>query len=108
MAVATSSLLSPPIHHQFSCNSSAKTSIRHCSITRRTFAAKIFAKSGDNDDDGDDKTPSFNPFGFVTDNPSSRSAIQLPESPADDGNVGQMISYDNGLMLILMLMLIVY
>ncbi|GAU33090.1 hypothetical protein TSUD_259410 [Trifolium subterraneum] len=38
--------------------------------------------------DQDDK---FNPFGFVTDNPSSRSAIQLPETPADDGNVGQMI-----------------
>ncbi|XP_078443256.1 alpha/beta-Hydrolases superfamily protein [Wolffia australiana] len=34
----------------------------------------------------------FNPFGFVTDNPSSRAAIQLPESPADDGNVGQMLS----------------
>ncbi|KAL5216744.1 hypothetical protein ABZP36_008145 [Zizania latifolia] len=33
----------------------------------------------------------FNPFGFVTDNPSSRSAIQLPESPAEDGNVGQML-----------------
>ncbi|KAG6522485.1 hypothetical protein ZIOFF_019625 [Zingiber officinale] len=40
--------------------------------------------------DAEDK-PSFNPFGFVTDNPSSRSAIQLPESPAEDGNVGQML-----------------
>ncbi|XP_058115599.1 uncharacterized protein LOC131258353 isoform X1 [Magnolia sinica] len=40
---------------------------------------------------GDDDNPSFNPFGFVTDNPSSRSAIQLPESPAEDGNVGQML-----------------
>jgi hypothetical protein len=35
--------------------------------------------------------PEFNPFGFVTDNPSSRSAIQLQESPAEDGNVGQML-----------------
>lgn len=35
--------------------------------------------------------PGFNPFGFVTDNPSSRTAIQLPESPAEDGNVGQML-----------------
>ncbi|KAG8043713.1 hypothetical protein GUJ93_ZPchr0458g22790 [Zizania palustris] len=33
----------------------------------------------------------LNPFRFVTDNPSSRSAIQLPESPAEDGNVGQML-----------------
>lgn len=41
---------------------------------------------------GDDEDrPTFNPFGFVTDNPSSRSAIQLPESPAEDGNVGQML-----------------
>ncbi|KAH7688516.1 Haloalkane dehalogenase protein [Dioscorea alata] len=40
--------------------------------------------------EADDK-PSFNPFGFVTDNPSSRSAIQLPESPAEAGNVGQML-----------------
>jgi hypothetical protein len=40
---------------------------------------------------GDDDAPSFNPFGFVTDNPSSRSAIQLPQSPAEDGNVGQML-----------------
>ncbi|XP_020080737.1 uncharacterized protein LOC109704408 isoform X1 [Ananas comosus] len=39
----------------------------------------------------DDGRPAFNPFGFVTDNPSSRSAIQLPESPAEDGNVGQML-----------------
>ncbi|TKY64582.1 Haloalkane dehalogenase 2 [Spatholobus suberectus] len=41
---------------------------------------------------GKDKdAPAFNPFGFVTDNPSSRSAIQLPENPAEDGNVGQML-----------------
>ncbi|RWR75652.1 Haloalkane dehalogenase 2 [Cinnamomum micranthum f. kanehirae] len=39
----------------------------------------------------EDENPSFNPFGFVTDNPSSRTAIQLPESPAEDGNVGQML-----------------
>ncbi|GAV75451.1 Abhydrolase_6 domain-containing protein, partial [Cephalotus follicularis] len=46
------------------------------------------------DRDRDSTAPaaaSFNPFGFVTDNPSSRSAIQLPETPAEDGNVGQML-----------------
>ncbi|CAN0858606.1 Cis-3-alkyl-4-alkyloxetan-2-one decarboxylase [Linum grandiflorum] len=43
------------------------------------------------DDDDEAASPDFNPFGFVTDNPSSRSAIQLPESPAQDGNVGQML-----------------
>lgn len=41
--------------------------------------------------EGEEEKSSFNPFGFVTDNPSSRSAIQLPESPAEDGNVGQML-----------------
>lgn len=49
------------------------------------------AKSKDETGDSDANSPGFNPFGFVTDNPSSRSAIQLPESPAEDGNVGQML-----------------
>eukprot|EP00250_Pteridium_aquilinum_P019858 c24608_g1_i1 orf=827-1387(-) len=31
-------------------------------------------------------------FSFVTDNPSSRGAIQLPNTPAQDGNLGQMIT----------------
>jgi hypothetical protein len=31
-------------------------------------------------------------FSFVTDNDSSRGAIQLPNTPAQDGNLGQMIS----------------
>uniref|UniRef100_A0A1D1Z6J0 Haloalkane dehalogenase 2 n=1 Tax=Anthurium amnicola TaxID=1678845 RepID=A0A1D1Z6J0_9ARAE len=47
-------------------------------------------EKGQSTDVGD--RPAFNPFGFVTDNPSSRNAIQLPETPAEDGNVGQMLS----------------
>ncbi|XP_012073134.1 cis-3-alkyl-4-alkyloxetan-2-one decarboxylase isoform X2 [Jatropha curcas] len=47
--------------------------------------AKTIIANALNSEDKDD-SPSFNPFGFVTDNPSSRSAIQLPESPAEDGN----------------------
>ncbi|XP_054780116.1 uncharacterized protein LOC129287876 isoform X2 [Prosopis cineraria] len=47
------------------------------------------AEKGESNDKND--TTEFNPFGFVTDNPSSRSSIQLPESPAEDGNVGQML-----------------
>lgn len=31
-------------------------------------------------------------FNFVTDNASSRGAIQLPNTPAQDGNLGQMIT----------------
>lgn len=42
------------------------------------------------------KEGGFNPFGFVTDNPSSRSAIQLPDNPAEDGNVGQMLNRIEG------------
>ncbi|KAJ6427605.1 hypothetical protein OIU84_023069 [Salix udensis] len=51
--------------------------------------ASMSHHSQDNEEDSD--APAFNPFGFVTDNPSSRSSIQLPESPAEDGNVGQML-----------------
>ncbi|KAK7255212.1 hypothetical protein RIF29_28617 [Crotalaria pallida] len=45
-------------------------------------------------EDNDQVTPAFNPFQFVTDNPSSRRAIQLPETEgsAEDGtNVGYVI-----------------
>ncbi|KAK3020482.1 hypothetical protein RJ639_045732 [Escallonia herrerae] len=47
-------------------------------------ATRVVIAKASEKDDGD--TQAFNPFGFVTDNPSSRSAIQLPESPAEDGN----------------------
>lgn len=55
----------------------------------------INSRSGGGGGGGDgevkEEKSAFNPFGFVTDNPSSRNAIQLPESPAEDGNVGQML-----------------
>lgn len=59
--------------------------------SRRPTSFVIAKASEKNDAKSEDKTPEFNPFGFVTDNPSSRSAIQLPASPAEDGNVGQML-----------------
>ncbi|KAJ0785284.1 putative haloalkane dehalogenase [Helianthus annuus] len=65
-----------------SAASITNTTTRRLSLTR-----KFVPKASEKDDD----TPSFNPFGFVTDNPSSRNAIQLPEAPAEDGNVGQML-----------------
>ncbi|KAL5575554.1 hypothetical protein UlMin_017253 [Ulmus minor] len=59
---------------------------------RRTTVLITNAKAGqDQDKDKESGTPAFNPFGFVTDNPSSRSAIQIEESPAESGNVGQML-----------------
>ncbi|XP_047316932.1 haloalkane dehalogenase isoform X2 [Impatiens glandulifera] len=92
----TWSLLSPPPLN-FLANSFGKdnkTSINdlaaincRCWRRRRRSDSVIVRASEDDDED----KPSFNPFGFVTDNPSSRNAIQLPESPAEDGNVGQML-----------------
>lgn len=52
----------------------------------------IRANAEDKGKDKDKDSPAFNPFGFVTDNPSSRSSIQLPANPAEDGNVGQMLN----------------
>ncbi|XP_031385260.1 uncharacterized protein LOC116199103 [Punica granatum] len=58
-------------------------------VSRRARISTV--RSSDEKDGKDTDSPAFNPFGFVTDNPSSRSAIQLPENPAEDGNVGQML-----------------
>ncbi|XP_062008109.1 uncharacterized protein LOC133725078 [Rosa rugosa] len=64
-------------------------------ITTRT-SSRVTASASDQDQTNNKEkqqdSPAFNPFGFVTDNPSSRSAIQLPDNPADDGNVGQMLN----------------
>ncbi|XP_022869561.1 uncharacterized protein LOC111388963 [Olea europaea var. sylvestris] len=68
-------------------SSSHLTTTRFLASKRFRTTISIVARASE---EGDDK-PAFNPFGFVTDNPSIRSAIQLPESPAEDGNVGQML-----------------
>ncbi|KAH1085104.1 hypothetical protein AAZX31_07G027400 [Glycine max] len=62
---------------------------RTSSTTRRVVTVR--ASSTEKDESKDKDASAFNPFGFVTDNPSSRNAIQLPENPAEDGNVGQML-----------------
>lgn len=51
---------------------------------------KIVAEA-ENEQNKKGKDESFSPFKFVTDNPSSRNAIQMPLNPVEDGNVGQMI-----------------
>lgn len=81
----TLKLLTPP-----STNYTTKTSTAAGSSNKysRRIRSTIIAKASEKDEEG----PAFNPFGFVTDNPSSRSAIQLPETPAQDGNVGQMLN----------------
>lgn len=56
-----------------------------------TRSVTVRASSTEKGESEDKEASAFNPFGFVTDNASSRSAIQLPESPAEDGNVGQML-----------------
>lgn len=83
------SFLSPSTApHAFLASSSSSSTANNIKLFAKRRALTFVAKASGNDDD--DK-PAFNPFGFVTDNPSSRNAIQLPESPAEDGNVGQML-----------------
>ncbi|KAK8952949.1 hypothetical protein KSP40_PGU015702 [Platanthera guangdongensis] len=102
MASSPSSLLSPISFSRlkFCRNPHEKTSPAASCLARRRMRRKgrnatVVGCSGDrNEDRGrDEKQLSFNPFGFFTDNPSSRAAIQLPETPAEDGNVGQMLYY---------------
>ncbi|PSS17827.1 Haloalkane dehalogenase [Actinidia chinensis var. chinensis] len=96
-------LLSPPplLNLSTSTSSTSYTSIKTTTgiatainsryWRRRSTSKSVIAKASEKDDAKAEDSPAFNPFGFVTDNPSSRSAIQLPESPAEDGNVGQML-----------------
>lgn len=70
--------------------SSTTTAYKFSAKGRRRTSRRLIAASSEKKE-GESK-PAFNPFGFVTDNPSSRSAIQLPEIPAEDGNVGQMLN----------------
>lgn len=82
--------------------SSSTTTNNNCCRRRRPSSSRstsrsvnsIRVRASSSNKDKDD-APAFNPFGFVTDNPSSRSAIQLPEIPAEDGNVGQMLNVCN-------------
>ncbi|KAA3455529.1 haloalkane dehalogenase [Gossypium australe] len=86
--MATNLLLTPqPLAFSKFSGSTKKVAINSQRATR--FVAKASGGEEKNDEKG------FTPFGFVTDNPSSRSAIQLPESPAEDGNVGQMLYVSN-------------
>ncbi|KAG9159999.1 hypothetical protein Leryth_005750 [Lithospermum erythrorhizon] len=76
-----------PLSFPSSTHSTTSNGVFSSPGTRTLSFSRIVAKASEKDDD----KPAFNPFGFVTDNESSRSAIQLPESPAEDGNVGQML-----------------
>lgn len=94
-------LLSPPLNLPTSSSSTTHPTINTAATAatngrgywrRKRATSLVIAKASEKGDaKSKDTTPEFNPFGFVTDNPSSRSAIQLPESPAEDGNVGQML-----------------
>jgi hypothetical protein len=82
-------LINFPFSHT-TINAKADYSRQWSSATTRRRTT-IRANAEDKDKGKDKDRPAFNPFGFVTDNPSSRSSIQLPENPAEDGNVGQML-----------------
>ncbi|KAE9467728.1 hypothetical protein C3L33_00362, partial [Rhododendron williamsianum] len=101
MAWALLSPLPPPLNLPTSSSSTTYPTINTAATAatngrgyrrRKRATSLVIAKASEKGDaKSKDTTPEFNPFGFVTDNPSSRSAIQLPESPAEDGNVGQML-----------------
>ncbi|PKI48477.1 hypothetical protein CRG98_031099, partial [Punica granatum] len=82
---ASSLFLSSPLHHSFRSSShNMRNNSGQWLVSRRARISTV--RSSDEKDGKDTDSPAFNPFGFVTDNPSSRSAIQLPENPAEDGN----------------------
>lgn len=74
---------SSPLQHNFCLK--AKT------LAKKNLSHAVVA-AADSGEKKDEVENTFSPFRFVTDNPSSRGAIQLPDLPANDGNVGQMIS----------------
>ncbi|KAI4329358.1 hypothetical protein L6164_021629 [Bauhinia variegata] len=89
-----SAMLSSTLKISISFSSSSNTRNFVSSYRRKrltTTSVTVRASSTEKGEANDEDAPAFNPFGFVTDNPSSRSAIQLPETPAEDGNVGQML-----------------
>ncbi|XP_072979933.1 uncharacterized protein [Typha angustifolia] len=91
--MASSLLFSSPLYSPSSLSISKKNSY-HSNGGKMMRRVPMVVRSSSEESKGkvgNDDAPSFNPFGFVTDNPSSRSAIQLPQSPAEDGNVGQML-----------------
>ncbi|GLJ43362.1 hypothetical protein SUGI_0900830 [Cryptomeria japonica] len=93
MAMATAMIL--PVQSSFFSNLS---SVRQNLMGRSTLSSKrlvprvkiVAEAESEQKKKGEDE--SFSPFKFVTDNPSSRNAIQLPVRPAEDGFVGEMIS----------------
>ncbi|XP_059456827.1 uncharacterized protein LOC132186783 [Corylus avellana] len=89
-ALLSPRLINVPFSHA-TINAKTNYSRQWSSATTRRRTT-IRANAADKGKDKDKDSPAFNPFGFVTDNPSSRSSIQLPENPAEDGNVGQMLN----------------
>ncbi|XP_068478726.1 uncharacterized protein [Phaseolus vulgaris] len=84
--MAFSAMFSPTLN--LAISSTTYCCKRKISTTR---SVTVRASSTEKGESEDKDASTFNPFGFVTDNPSSRSAIQLPQSLAEDGNVGQML-----------------
>ncbi|KAL5729653.1 hypothetical protein ACHQM5_002575 [Ranunculus cassubicifolius] len=98
--LTTTNLISSSKHnnnhnHPYCCSRRRRIITSSSNGRRRRGFIIASSSSSSSDENNKDKSEEgkggFNPFGFVTDNPSSRTAIQLPESPAEDGNVGQML-----------------
>ncbi|KAI5074595.1 hypothetical protein GOP47_0010556 [Adiantum capillus-veneris] len=68
------------------------SSAMHCNSSAIQKQRVLLCKASAASEDSSKSESSKSLFNFVTDNPSSRSAIQLPSTPAQDGNLGQMIT----------------
>ncbi|KAL3690442.1 hypothetical protein R1sor_016751 [Riccia sorocarpa] len=81
---------------QTTFTSTSKFSI-HQLMTKKTSDFWTVAAASDKGlnkttDEGEDEMRTKGIFSFVTDNESSRTAIQMPNTPVQDGNLGQMIT----------------
>ncbi|MCO5588404.1 hypothetical protein L7F22_042360 [Adiantum nelumboides] len=68
------------------------SAVHNCNTSTAYRQRLVLSRASASSEDSSKSESNKGLFSFVTDNPSSRSAIQLPNAPAQDGNLGQMIT----------------
>ncbi|MCO5566351.1 hypothetical protein L7F22_020028 [Adiantum nelumboides] len=68
------------------------SAVHNCNTSTAYRQRVVLSRASASSEDSSKSESNKGLFSFVTDNPSSRSAIQLPNAPAQDGNLGQMIT----------------
>ncbi|MCO5605230.1 hypothetical protein L7F22_059410 [Adiantum nelumboides] len=68
------------------------SAVHNCNTSKAYRQRVLLCRASASSEDSSKSESNKGLFSFVTDNPSSRSAIQLPNAPAQDGNLGQMIT----------------